>query len=145
MGSSPSWEANRFSASQEIPRILRNPKVHYRIHKCPPPVSILRQLEPVHASKSHFLKIHLLLLSTHLHLGFGSGSFPQVEGGIPRSYFHKIMFTCWFYLPYLIPQCTVIDHLRLRRIHLLLRATDIYCWKTWQVLGTVKKLLIRYR
>jgi len=34
----PSWEANRFAASQEIPRISRNPKVHYRTHKRPPPV-----------------------------------------------------------------------------------------------------------
>jgi len=29
----PSWEANGFAASQEIPRISRNPKVHYRTHK----------------------------------------------------------------------------------------------------------------
>ena len=53
-----SWEANWFAASQEIPRISRNPKVHYRIHKRPPPVSILSQPNPVHIPTSHLLEIH---------------------------------------------------------------------------------------
>ena len=37
-GAESFWEANRFSDSKEIPRILWNPKVHYRICTCPPPV-----------------------------------------------------------------------------------------------------------
>jgi len=43
MVQSPSWAANSFAASQEIPLISRNPKVHYRTQKCPPPASILGQ------------------------------------------------------------------------------------------------------
>ena len=58
MVQSPSWEANWFAASQEIPRISRNPKVHYRTHKRLPPVSILGQPNPVHIPTSHLLEIH---------------------------------------------------------------------------------------
>ena len=58
-GAEASSEANRFSASQEIPRILWNPKIHYHIHKCLPPVPNLNQLDPMHTPTSHFLKIYL--------------------------------------------------------------------------------------
>jgi hypothetical protein len=49
MEQSPSWEANRFSASQEIPLILWNTKIHYHIYRNPPPVPILSQINPVYA------------------------------------------------------------------------------------------------
>ena len=55
---SPSWDANWFAASQEIPRISRNQKVHYRTHKRPPPVCILGQPNPVHIPTSHLLVTH---------------------------------------------------------------------------------------
>jgi hypothetical protein len=58
MEQGPSWEANCFAASQEIPRILWNPKVPHRTHKRPPPIPIMSQPNPVPTRTSHFLKIH---------------------------------------------------------------------------------------
>jgi hypothetical protein len=63
MEQAPRWEANSFSASPEIPHILWNLKIHYRIYKLPPPVPILSQMNPVNASPTDFLKVQLELAS----------------------------------------------------------------------------------
>jgi hypothetical protein len=48
--------------TQEIPRLLRNPKVHYSVHKSPPLVSILSQMNTIHTFK-HYV-INIILSST---------------------------------------------------------------------------------
>jgi hypothetical protein len=75
MERSPSWEAANCAATQKLPSILWNPKVHYRVHKNPPLVTILSQINPFHTTPS-FLR-SILILSTYPHIGLPSGLFPS--------------------------------------------------------------------
>jgi len=83
MEQSPSWEDERFSASQEIPLIVWNPTVHYLIHN-PPLVPILSQLHPVRTPHPTSW-IPILILSSPLRLGLPSGLFPS---GFPTKTLH---------------------------------------------------------
>ena len=78
---SRSREDDRFSATQEIPRILWQLKLHYRIHNS--------QMDPVHALPPHSSNIHLILFS-HLRLGLSSGLFPS---GFPTKTLYAPLLT----------------------------------------------------
>ena len=75
---SPSSEAKLLPASQEIPPILCNPKVHYPVYKCPPSVRILSQINIVHAPHFNFLKNHVNII-----LPFISGSYKLTYSQLP--------------------------------------------------------------
>jgi hypothetical protein len=97
---SPSCQTRRSSASQEIPHIFWNPKVHYRIHNGSPPITIPSQVNPFHTSPSHISKIHFQILTSHLHLE------------LPRNLFHSGFPTQTLYEPLLSPtRATSTTHL----------------------------------
>ena len=76
MQQSASWEAICSSATQELVCIVRNPKVHYRIHNSPQPIPLPGQINPVHARPFISWRSNLVTHS-HPYLGLPSDLFPS--------------------------------------------------------------------
>ena len=98
------WRSQPFSATLENSRILWNPKVHYRIHKCPPYVTILRQNNPGHDPLPTSWR-SILILASHLCLNFQSGVFPS--GFLTKTLYTSLLSPYVLHVP---PISSRFDH-----------------------------------
>jgi hypothetical protein len=81
-----SWEAANCAAIQELPNILCDPKIYYRVYKSTHLVPIMSHINPVHTTQSYLRSI--LILSTHLRLPIGL--FPS---GFPTNILYAFLFS----------------------------------------------------
>jgi hypothetical protein len=88
MEPSPSCGAVSCAATQELPKILWNPNVHYRVHNSTPLVHILSQTNPVYTTHPIYLR-SIVIQCTHLCLGLPCGLFPS---GFPTNILHAFLF-----------------------------------------------------
>ena len=98
-GQSPSWEPYSSSVSHKIPRILWNPKVHYRVHNSLVLVSVLSRVNQIGVLQAHFFKIHFNI-TPHLRLDLPCNLFPS---GFPTKNLHAILVSPNVYVPHAPP------------------------------------------
>jgi len=111
---SPSWDANWFATSEEIPRISLNLKVHYRTHKRPSPVSILGQPNPIHIPTCHFLEIRPNIIhpstprSPQCYINDTTSNILWIEYSFYRVSVKIFLWCAWLYLTSHIQQISHI-------------------------------------
>jgi hypothetical protein len=86
--------ATSSAATQKFANMLWSTKVHYSVHKSPPLIPILSQINPAHSNQS-------ILISSHLRLGLPSVVFPSgfPTYNIRSSYPHSCYMPCPTHLP----------------------------------------------
>ena len=90
MQQSPSWDANRFSVSQEIPHILWNLNVHHHGYKSTPPAPILSQIKSVPPKATSWRSIFILI--SHLYQGLPSGLLTSVYPPKPCMHLYSVSY-----------------------------------------------------
>jgi hypothetical protein len=100
----PNLDVLKINFEKLNPPPLMDPKakVRYRVHKSPPLVAILSQLNPVHTFLPYFSKIHSN--NTHLRLGLPSGS-------CPSDFSSKILYACHLPMRAIYPTHFILLHL----------------------------------
>jgi hypothetical protein len=91
---SPFREALSYSAPQRLPKIVCNPKVHYRVYKSLSLIHILSQINPAHPA---IYLSSILMLYSYLCLRLPSGLLPS---GLPTNVLHTFLFSsCVLHAP----------------------------------------------
>jgi hypothetical protein len=88
-GAAPFLRSRQLCSHLRTSQNFMDKKVHYRVHKSPPMVPILSQIDPVHTIPSHSISLRpVLILSIQIRLGLPSGLF---SSGFPTNILHGIL------------------------------------------------------
>jgi len=127
------------SHSQEIPRLLWNPEIHYRVHNSP----------PLDTMQIQFNSIHILTHSSLLLLDHPAGLIPSLKFCIPFL-FLPFIGCCMAHVSRPLDLNTVVKRTKFLSPYALY--SFLYCFSLWSIFSPQKRtlnlyasLMVRYR